>query len=78
MPRVSINKKEYMKRDLVAWIVGKMYGRYTQTDLARKLDISQPALSHKLKTGRFDFSELVIIFDFLEATPEEKVRLLTL
>ena len=58
-----------------------------QADIAKALNISQEAVSIRLnpktyerniRADPFRYGDLLIIFKLLEATPEEKERLLTL
>jgi len=86
MPRVSFKKKEYMIKDLPGWIVGKMYVKgLKQKDIAEALDITPQAFCQKLKNKDkgspkdcFSYGDLLTIFDVLDATDEEKLRLLKL
>ena len=66
-----------------------MYKRQglAQADIAKALNISQEAVSIRLnpktyerniRADPFRYGDLLIIFKLLEATPEEKERLLTL
>lgn len=79
MPRVRIKKKEYKVSDLSKWIVSKMYERHLKQEyLAECIGISQPAFCNRLKKGLFSYDELLTLFKELEATDEEKLRLMTL
>ena len=79
MPRVAIRKKEYKASDLSKWIAAKMYEtKLRQKQLADLIGISQPAFSHRLEKGQFDYKELLILFEKLEATDEEIVNLMKL
>ncbi|MCM1326934.1 MAG: hypothetical protein NC094_09055 [Bacteroidales bacterium] len=86
MPRVTVNKKEYMVADLISWIIGKMHMQgIRQEDVARELGITQGALCIRFKRGRdgkfkdvFSYGDLLVLFKLLGATDEEKQRLLTL
>lgn len=88
MPRITSKKKEYMIVDLTAWITGKMHSKgVTQEMLAKELGIKQGALSSRLnpqkyKKGEmkdpFTYGNLLVIFKLLEATDEEKKRLMSL
>lgn len=75
MPRVNLNKKKYLMRDFCEWIRGKMLHKYTETDVARELGITQQGFSKKLKNCTFSFEEVVTLLDFFKATDEERVRL---
>jgi predicted transcriptional regulator len=86
MPRVAIKKKEYMVADLPGWIVGRMHTmKLRQEDVAKELNITPQAFSKRLQKddrGRpkdvFRYGDLLTIFKVLEATDEEKLRLLSL
>lgn len=91
MPRVALGqdqKKQYKVQDLVVWIVGKMHSLgLTQEDLAKELNITREALSARLnpktykrnrKSDPFKYGDLLILFKILNATAEEKERLMTL
>lgn len=91
MPRVALSleqKKRNKVKDLTAWIDGRMHGKgLKQEELAKELNISQVALSNRLnpktyeknkRADPFKYGDLLIIFKVLEATLEEKERLLTL
>lgn len=88
MPRVAIKKKDYMIKDLAGWIDGRMHSLgLSQEDVARELGITQAALSARLNPKRyesgiakdpFSYGNLLTLFKLLEATDEEKQRLLTL
>lgn len=77
MPRVSINRELYRARDLKKLIEIKMimYG-YKQKDLARVLNISQPALSKKMTENNYSLNDFVKISEVLNFTDEELVSLL--
>lgn len=87
MPRVAIKKKDYMVTDLQGWIIGRMrMKKIRQADMAAELHITPQALSARLKPpdkGKapkdpFSYGDLLTIFQLLEATDEEKIRLLSL
>lgn len=81
-------KREYKIKWLIEWIYGRMHGlNLTQEDVARKLNISQAALSTRLnpktyeknkRSDPFGYGDLLILCEVLEATPAEKEELLTL
>ncbi len=91
MPRVALSpeqKKIYKVKDLAGWIDGRMRSlKLSQKDVAESLGITQSALSTRLnpntyknnkRADPFKYGELLILFRLLQATPEEKDRLLTL
>ena len=67
MPRVYLTKQDELNSRLVALIYGTMKVKHvTQARIAKRLGISQPAFSKKLKKGQFNHWELVSVFDELE------------
>lgn len=79
MPRVSINKKKYLKADLREWIIGRMKSlNLTQEDMSNLMNITQQAFGHRLREGNFKNDQLYVIFDKLQATDEEILRLMKL
>ena len=81
-------KKRYKIKDLAGWIDGRMHSLgLKQEDVAKALNITQSAFSTRLnpktyeknkRADPFKFGDLLILCSILEATPEEKERLLTL
>ena len=91
MPRVAVcpeQRKRTKIKALIEWIDGRMHNKgLTQEDVAKELNITQEALSTRLnpktyeknkRSDPFKFGDLLILFNILEATPEEKDRLTTL
>lgn len=84
MPRVAINKKRYMCRDLYGWIKGKMaVFNMNQTDLGELWGISQEAASTRLlglKEGKDTIKhiDLAVVLKKFEATDEEILRFMKL
>ena len=81
MPRVEMNRKKYMIADLPGWISGRMKKKkIRQKDIAEEINITQPAFSHKLWSGRdlFTYGDLITLFDKLDATDEEILSLMKL
>lgn len=88
MPRIAIKKKDYMIKDLAGWIDGRMHSLgLNQETVAKELGITQAALSARLNPKKyesgavkdpFSYGNLLTLFKLLEATDEEKQRLLTL
>lgn len=79
MPRVAINKKKYLQTDLREWMKGRMdsLGK-NQKYMGEKLNISQQAFGRRYRIGKFDNTQLYVIFKELEATGDEILRLMTL
>lgn len=81
-------RKKHKVKDLAGWIDGRMHNKgLTQDDIAKALNISQEAVSIRLnpktyeknkRADPFKYGDLLIIFNLLEATQEEKERLMTL
>lgn len=91
MPRAPLSpeqKKRYKIKDLAGWIDGRMHSLgLKQEDMAKALNITQAAFSTRInpktyeknkRADPFKYGDLLIIFNLLEATQEEKKRLLTL
>lgn len=91
MPRVALcteQRKRNKIKALIEWIDGRMHNKgLKQEDVAKELNISQPAFSTRMnpktyeknkRADPFSFGDLLILFNILEATPEEKTRLMTL
>ena len=91
MPKEALGrdqKKRYKIKALIEWISGRMHSiGMTQEDLGAMLGISQGAVSSRLnpktyeknkKSDPFSFVELLVLFEVLKATPEEKEKLMTL
>ena len=73
MPRVYLTKQDQLNNRLVALIYGSMKVKHiTQSQMADKLEISQPAFGKKLKRCQFTFQDLAVIFEELE-TPDEDI-----
>lgn len=81
MPRVAINKKKYMIADLPGWIAGRMHReKKKQSEIARTIGISQPAMSNRLNSNEdiFTYGDLLTLFKELNATDEEILKLMKL
>lgn len=77
MPRVAIKKKDYMKSDFSASVIGKLRKKkMTQSQLGKELGITQSATSIKLDKDQYTMDDLMVIFKVLEYTDEEILRFL--
>ena len=77
--RITAKKKDYMVADLSKWIAGQMYLLgLKQSDLAKKIGITQPSFCQRLKKGLFNYEELLILLDALQATDEEILKMMKL
>lgn len=77
MPKSYITTEQRQRAHLSAWVYGclKTSG-ITQTQLAERLGISQQALSKKIKSQRFNYDDMVVIFDTFKPEPRELDQLL--
>ena len=91
MPRVALSLEQQKRNKikiLIEWIDGRMHSKgLKQEDVAKELNITQEAFSIRMnpktyeknkRADPFSFGDLLILFNILEATPEEKERLTTL
>ena len=79
MPRVTIKKKDYMQADLIQWIIGRLYVKgLHQKDLGEKLGLSRAAMCARMKSGFFENKDLLIIFQYLDASDDEIIKLMKL
>lgn len=77
MPRIASRRKEYKAKDLGPWIAGQMrMKKITQADMASVLGISQPAVGKKLETGHFSYSDLIVVFNRLNTSDEDIIKLM--
>ncbi len=90
MPRVTIKKKEYKLIDFKVWVIGQMaLNHKTQAQLGEALGVTQGEISQKLKIpdkrkkekvrlDAFTLGQVLEIFDYFDASPEDRLRLLTM
>ena len=79
MPRVRLNRKKYMVKDLSEFIIGRMRTLgLTQAQMGKEINISQQAFGHRLQNSLFSYEELLVLFKKLNATDEEILRLMKL
>ena len=72
MPKVYLSKTERLSDRLASWVYGQMKSkRISQRMLAEELQITQQALSYKLKVHQFSFADFTTIVDVLEPDPSE-------
>lgn len=77
MPRVAINKKKYLQTDLREWIKGRMYSLgKNQEYMGQLLGISQQGFGYRCRSGKFDNTQLYVIFKELKASDAEILRLM--
>lgn len=72
MPKVILSEKDRMSERLASWVYGQMKSKQvTQRQLAEELQITQPALSHKLKVRQFTYTDFVTIVSVFAPDPSE-------
>lgn len=72
MPKVYLNEKDRLSDRLASWVYGQMKLKgITQTRLAGDLQITQQALSYKLKNKQFSYADFVTIVDVFGPDPGE-------
>ena len=77
MPRVYITKQEQLNVRLSRWVYGELKVRQmSQAQLAREMQISQQALSMKLKIARFTFEDLCTFIRVFKPETDDLERLL--
>lgn len=75
MQRVHLNKKQYVAKDFIACVSGKMYTRgIRQKDMGELLGITSQAFGKKLKKCQFSYLELLEVFKKLDFSDEEILR----
>ena len=78
MPKKARSRPKIKPNNFVLWIesrTGKLHG-VLYKDLAELLGITSASFSSRMKTGKFDYSEIVKIFDFLNATDRERLEVM--
>lgn len=72
MPKVFLSEKERLSARLASWAYGQMKLKgISQRMLAKELQITQQALSYKLKMHQFSFTDFITIVDVLDPDPGE-------
>jgi predicted XRE-type DNA-binding protein len=79
MPRVARKKLDYKKKDMYAFISGKMtVDKIRQKEIAEPLNVKQQTVSYRIRTGTLEYTDLLVIFDRLKLTDEEILKLMRL
>jgi hypothetical protein len=80
MPRIASRKMDYKKKDLCNFINGRMrMNGIMQEDMAERLGLSsQQSFSYKISHAAFRYEDLLRIFDILELTDDERLKLMKL
>lgn len=72
MPKVFFSKQKKLNDRFASWVYGQMKLKHiSQRMLAEELQITQQALSYKLKKHQFSFADFITIVDVLEPDPSE-------
>lgn len=75
MPKKARSRPEKKPNTFVLWIesrTGKRHG-VIQKELAEAIGLSPPAFSMRMKSGKFNYEEIVEIFEYLNATDTERL-----
>lgn len=78
MPKKARSRPVKKPNGFVLWLegqVGKRHGIWYK-DLAVVIGIKPAAFTRRMDSGKFDYSEMVKIFDFLGATDEDILNLM--
>lgn len=78
MPKQPRSKPKVKPNKFVLWVesrTGSLHGVYAK-DLANLLGITGASFSNRMKTGKFDYAEIVKIFEFLNATDREIIEIM--
>lgn len=80
MPKVSLSPIQRKQWEIQRYIIGEMKLRHiTQQNLADALGISQPSARYLINNaGSISYSQLLIIFQVLDTSDEDRRRLTTL
>lgn len=77
MPKAYWTKEQRQQAHFSAWLFGCMkVNHVTQEQLAKRLGLSQPGLSQKLKKQNFTYDDLLVIFDVFKPDQKELDTLL--
>ena len=77
MPRVYLNQQEKLNHRLARWVYGELKTRkMSQLALAKEMQISQQALSMKLRIERFTFEDLCTFIRVFKPETDDLERLL--
>lgn len=72
MPRVYMSESKRLSARLASWMYGQMKLKgISQRMLAEELQITQQALSYKLKKHQFSFADFVTIVGVFAPDPSE-------
>lgn len=76
---LPLSRTERKKEEFKKWISGKRSTeRVTQEMLAKKMGITQQAAGAKLRKSQYSLEDLLILFQSVNATDEEILRMMKL
>ena len=78
MPKQARSRPKIKPNNFVLWIesrTGKLHG-VLYKDLADLLGITKASFSNRIQTGKFDYLEIVKIFEFMNATDRERLEVM--
>lgn len=80
MPKVlPLGKTERKKEEFRKWIKGKRSAEsVTEEMLGKKLGISQQAAGQKMRKSQYTYTDLLILFQAVNATEEEILKMMKL
>lgn len=79
MPRSFVNRQQYKEDSIGGWVVGQLFKKnLKKSSLAERLDITLHGLAWKLHNNSFNYSDLLVIFDFLDSSDEEILQVMKL
>ena len=77
MPRIDVYKEKYLVKDFAKAVKKKMATECTQAELGEKFGgISQSGMGYKIRNGKFDLVEMARLFNILDFSNEEVLKVL--
>lgn len=72
MPKIYLSRKAKLNDRFVVWLTGQMSVKgISQKRLADVMEISQQALSKKIRAQQFSFTDFITIVEFFEPEVED-------
>lgn len=72
MPKVYLNEKDRLCNRLSTWIYGQLKANnQPQKVLADKMDVTQQALSYKLRVNSFSYRDFLAVVDTFKPDTDE-------
>lgn len=76
MPRVDAYKEKYLINDFTKAVKKKMATECTQAELAESFGVTQQGIGSRINRGKFMFSDLVKLFDILDFSNKEILKVM--